>query len=501
MKYHRSLSLILATLIAAFSFAGAMPVHAGESGLPYATYNYDFREYIRFTPAAYIPDGIIRGERFTYGGESIGRFVTPQDISRSPFGDLYIADTGNNRIIVLDNTLENCINIIDSFVNEGVVDTFRQPHGVCVSQRGWIYIADSGNNRIVVLDQDGDLVKIVANPRSESLDENFVFIPLKVTVDYADRIYCTAQFMLEGLMVFDDSGEFSSFFGTINVTITTWEMFWVRISTREARQNQRLFIPTEFTGIDIDPGGFVYASNIDNTGEQGVRRLNPRGEDVMKKGENGNVGGDLWTLGLGELAGPSQFTDVVYRVNGIYSALDRRRGRIFTYDHEGNILYIFGGLGTQEGTFNLPVSIEYMNDKLMVLDAARAEIVTFRTTEYGRLINEAVSLRFDGNEAQAVSLWERVIELNEHNELANTGLGKAYLTAGDNEMAAKYLKLGMNREYYSIAFRRYRNEILREHANTGLTVAATLVVAFLVYKRIRKKRKAKDDDDGGFSVE
>ena len=57
----------------------------------------------------------------------------------------------------------------------------------------------------------------------------------------------------------------------------------------------------------------------------------------------------------------------------MYSLLDRRRGRIFTYDHEGNLLYIFGGLGTQAGTFVTPVAIENIGNTIIVLDAYRAE--------------------------------------------------------------------------------------------------------------------------------
>ncbi|MCL2717766.1 MAG: NHL repeat-containing protein [Lachnospiraceae bacterium] len=501
----RLTSIIMAVFITAATIAvSTLPVYATPSGLPYDTYNYDLWEQIKLSPAAYIPDKIVRAENFTYNGESIGRFASPQDISRSPYGDLYVADTGNNRIVVIDSTMSNCIKIISSFDNNGVTDTFNQPTGVCVSGKNQIYVADSQNRRIVVLEQDGTLVKIVANPRSESLDENFIFTPLKVAVDYADRIYCTAQFMFEGIMVFEANGDFSSFFGTISVIITPWEQIWKRLATREQRANQQLFIPTEFTGIDIDQGGFVYASSIDNEGVQGVRRLNPKGEDVIKKGGNENIGGDLMIFGPTDFAGPSQFIDVVYRGNGLYSALDRRRGRIFTYDHEGNLLYIFGALGTQEGTFNLPVSIEDMNDRLLVLDAGRSEIVTFRATEYGRLINEAVSLRFDGDEALAVDLWKRVLEINENNELANTGLGKAYLTAGDNALAMRYLRLGMNREYYSIAFRRYRNSILIEHANAGLTAMAVLVAGSMIFKRIRKTRKKKGDTDdtgAGFTYE
>lgn len=169
--------------------------------------------------------------------------------------------------------------------------------------------------------------------------------------------------------------------------------------------------------------------------------------------------------------------------------LDRKRGRIFTYDHEGNLLYIFGGLGTQVGTFSMPVAVEDIGGMLVVLDATRGEIILFSETEYGRLINEAVSLRYDGDEAEAVALWQRVLELDENNELANTGIGKAYLTAGDYVQAMKYLKLGMSRDHYSVAYRRYRNAMLTQNASYFLTGILLLIVAVTVVKKIRKKKK------------
>lgn len=485
IKRKRILSFCLAVLTAVLMTGEDV----SASTLPYDSYNYDYREYIHMTPAPYVPAGSIGGENLSYNGEPIGRFVTPQDLCQADDGRIYIADTGNNRIVVLNREMNKVENIITTFDNSGTEDSFNQPYGVCVSENGQVYVADSQNRRVVVLEKDGTLVKIVANPQSESLDDGYVFTPLKVTVDYADRIYVIAQNMFEGIMVFKSNGNFSSFSGTIDVKISLWEKFWKRIATKEERSKQQLYIPTEFTGIDIDPDGFVYATNIDSNGEQGVRRLNPRGEDVIKKGENTNVGGDLWTEGSTEYAGPSQFTDVVYRQNGIYSCLDRKRGRVFTYDHEGNLLYVFGGLGTQEGTFSLPVSIEDIGGKLVVLDATRAQIVSFEETEYGRLINEAVSLRYDGDEAEAVELWRRVLELDENNELANTGIGKAYLTAGDYVNAMKYLKLGMNRDYYSIAYRRYRNGKLTENASYFLTGVLVLIVAWKVVKYIRNKKK------------
>ena len=263
----------------------------------------------------------------------------PMGIAFGPDGDLYIADTGHNRIVVVDGTTHKTEKIIDSFDRDGTPDSFNAPTGVCVSENEQHYIADRENKRIVVLELDGTFVKTVQDPKADVLSADFVFKPLKVSVDYADRVYCIAQNMFQGIMVFETDGNFSGFFGTINVSLSLWEKFWKKVATKEERKNQTLYIATEFTGIDIDEGGFVYATNIDEAGEQGVRRLNPRGEDVIRRGRNNNVGGDLWVAAAGDYSGPSQINDVVYRGEGVYSLLDRKRGRIFTYDHEGNLLY------------------------------------------------------------------------------------------------------------------------------------------------------------------
>ena len=489
-KFKAVLSLCL-TLIVLLTTEG---ITAMADELPYDSYNYDYRKYIHYTPAPYIPERTVTGLNFDFGVDEDGKaypaqFNNPQDMCQAPNGDIYIADTNNNRIVVLDSAMKKLIKVITNFQNGEKLDGFKSPNGVCVSERGWLYIADTNNKRVVVLDENDELLQIIENPQSESLDDTFVFNPMKVTVDYADRVYVIAKNMFEGIMVFESNGQFTNFFGTINVEISGWDKFWKRLASKEERANQQLFIPTEFTGIDIDPEGFVYASNIDATGVQAVRRLNPRGEDVIKKGENENVGGDLQIDGISEYSGPSQFTDVVYREKGIYSCLDRKRGRIFTYDHEGNLLYIFGGRGTQEGTFQLPVAVEDIGGRIAILDATKGAILCFKETEYGRLINEAVALRFDGDEAEAVALWERVLELDENNELANTGIGKAYLTAGDYEKAMYYLEIGMARDYYSIAYKRYRNQILTDNANWLLSGLVVLIGAWFVIKQVKKKKK------------
>jgi DNA-binding beta-propeller fold protein YncE len=423
-------------------------------------------------------------------GSPLGAFRSPQDLCVSPDGKIYLADTGNNRIIVIDGGLKNVLQVIDHFEADGAAQTFSSPTGVAVSQNRQLYVADSQNHRIVVLELDGTFVKYVQNPQSEVLDEGYIFTPLKVSVDYADRVYCVAQNMFQGIMVFTAEGDFTGFFGTISVKISLWEKFWRKFSTKEERSKQQLFIPTEFTGIDVDDEGFVYASNKDTDGMQAVRRLNPKGQDVIRKGLKENLGGDLVFGTVGNYSGPSQIVDVVYRDHGIYSLLDARRGRVFTYDHEGNLLYIFGGIGTQEGTFRTPAAIEQLGSRLLVLDAQQGNVNIFSETEYGRLINQAVSLRYNGDEALAVPLWSEVLRLDENNELANAGIGKAYLSAGDNEKAMTYLRRGMNRAYYSVAFKRWRNEALRGNISWFLTTLIVLIVLIVVIRRVILPRRA-----------
>jgi len=484
MKLKKKLLIPMIILLVS---ANCMNVSA-SANVPYQTYNYDYWNDIYYTPAAYIPDG-------STSGADLGtiNLLNPQDLFVADDGRVYIVDTGNNRIIVLtaDMKLEK---IIDNFLLDGVASTFNLPSGICVTAANEIYIADTDNLRVVALKEDGSLLKIIANPTSEVLGADFVFAPIKVTVDYADRVYVVAKNKIQGILDFDSDANFTGFSGTIKVAITPYQKFWRRFSTKAQRMRQAQFIPTEFTGVDMAPDGFIYSTNVDSQSVQSIRRLNPKGQDVIKM--KTSLSGDLYSPLGGEYAGPSRIVDIVYRGNGIYSVLDYTRGRIFTYDDEGNLIYIFGGKGSQEGTFKSPVAIEVKDDKILVLDSFRGEIMSFKATEYGSLINQAVSLRYDGDEASAVAIWKQVLTLDSNFELAYVGIGKSYLAAGENKKAMKYLKLGMNREYYSIAFKRYRDDTLKDNLGYVFTGGITLVIVLFIRKVIKgNKGRGVDDNE------
>jgi len=461
--------------------------------VPYRGFTYGHWSNYIPSPAAYAP---VRNVAASHINPALGTFRSPQDMCVDIEDNLYILDSGNSRIIKLDRDL-NHIKTIDSFIYNGSVDTFASPNGIFVTENMDIYIADTDNRRVVKLDSEGNFVKMNYGPQHDALEDRFDFVPLKIVVDRAGREYVIVRNVFEGIVRFDPRGRFTGYFGTIFVNVSAVDWFWRLVSTDEQRARQRLFIPTEFSSMDIDTYGFIYTTNIDLGNDNKVKRLNPGGEDVLVNRTEQLINGDqnYRPLGMGPLAGSSIFVNIKYRGSGMYTALDSTRGRMFTYDSEGNLLYVIGGTGTVLGMQFRPTTVEAVGESLYVLDQLRGEITIYEPTEFGSLINEAIYLRYIGDEAGAVEIWRRVLELDENYPLANVGVGKALLAAGENREAMQYLRKGMDIEYYSIAFRRWRTEVMKDNINFILTGATVVVLIISGYMLFIKKRKASNDED------
>lgn len=445
------------------------------------TYNYSFWGDSVAAPEAYQAKQLLTGSVL-----GIGAFKEPTDIYVTKQNQLYVLDSGNNRIVVLDSDFQQT-EIIDTFVMDGKQETFSNPQGIYVTDEGQIIVADTGNQRIVHLDSNHQAVKIIHSPESQLLHQNFSFQPVRVVMDKAQRIYAMSAGVFDGFMEFDTAGEFTSFIGANRVQVDPVEYLWKVLSTKKQRSQMVMFTPTEFTNLDINEEGFIYATNGDAYGDN-IKMLNAQGTDILRRQGYHSPEGDI-RYSIDE--GRSRLVDIEVADSEIYSVLDSKRGRVFTYNGDGHLMYILGGLGNKLGQFHTPIAIERMGDYFLVLDKELGEITVFEMTDYGRTLTEAVRSYYRGDEEQAYRLYSKSIEMNANLEFAYSGIGKALLRQGQYYEAMDYFKRSMDQANYSKAFLLYRKELLREHFSLIMSVVLTVVLGVWVANRVRKSRARK----------
>lgn len=465
----------LCGLLGVSAFGNA--VYADESG---GSYNYSARGNPVASPSAYQATTLWTGEKL-----GVGAFKEPADLHVTADKHIYVMDSGNNRIVVLDEQFK-LVRTIDSFNREGQADTFNNPQGLFVTDNGQVYVADTGNQRIVHLDPDGKLVQIVDSPESESLPDDFQFQPVRLVVDKAQRIYTMATGVFDGFMEFSADGTFTSFIGANKVQFSPAERFWKMLSTKAQKSQMVMFIPTEFTNLDIDDQGFIYATN--GLGRDDVKKLNARGNDILRREGYFDPGGDNL---ISSYVGLPRLIDIDVTDSDIYSLLDSKRGRILTYNGDGYLMYVFGELGNQLGEFNTPVAFDRIGDDFLVLDKALGEITVFQTTEYGRALNEAVRSYYKGDEEQANRLYEKTTQMNANLDFAYSGIGKAKLRQGDYAESMDYFKRSLDQKNYSKAFLLYRKQVLRDHFTDISAGLFALVACLYLWRRYRKAKGGK----------
>jgi len=437
------------------------------------TYNYDFWLEQVASPDAYRVGAYILGT--TLG---IGHFRDPQGLTIRD-NRLYLCDSGNNRIIKIV-VQENGDHVVEAVVSSVLIDgqesRFNYPMDIFENRNGDLYIADTNNQRVLILDNNWNYKSSILKPDDESLDEFMDFLPFKLVVDFANRLFIQARNVNKGLMEFDNRGEFSGYMGANRVTVNIIDYAWKLISTQAQRDRMDLFIPTEYSNVALDKDGFIYVTNA--TGQTDpVRRLNAMGQDILIRNGYEDPVGDLVFGNAGGISGRSRFIDVVAFDNDSYACFDRTRGRIFMYDFQGNLLYAFGGVGNREGTFVQPVALDRMGYSLYALDSRTAALTRFDLTGYGLLINEALNEYRAGRYEASAEVWEDVLKMNGNYDLAYIGIGRAALRQGEFQKAMKYYKLKHYREGYGKAFQLYRKEWMEENLWKILVV---LGVVFLL---------------------
>ena len=453
------------------------------------TYNYDFWLEQVASPDAYRVGAYILG-----AGLGIGNFRDPQGLFIRD-NRIYVCDSGNNRIVRLEvnGSREYTVTaLVYSVLIDGQASPFNYPMDIFESPDGHLYIADTNNHRILKLDRNWNYVYSVLKPDDESIGENAEFLPLKLTVDFANRLFVQARNINKGLMEFDSRGSFAGYMGANKVDVSIIDYVWKLVSTQAQKARMDLFIPTEYSNLCVDRDGFIYVTNSMGNIDP-VRRLNAMGQDILIRNGYDDPLGDLSYGNAGGISGRSRFIDVTAMENDSYACFDRVRGRIFLYDFQGNLLYAFGGVGNREGYFLQPVALDSMGYSLFALDSRTAALTRFDLTNYGEKINDALSEYKAGHYETSAAIWEEVLKMNGNYDLAYIGIGRAALREGDYRKAMKYYKLKHYREGYGKAFQLYRKQWMEENLWKILVILAiAIIVPNLIKFGIKLRREIQD---------
>ncbi|MFW5987886.1 MAG: YIP1 family protein [bacterium] len=460
-----------------------------DAFIPYQNYTYNFFGDSVSAPPAYIPEKIISSTDL-----DIKELSSPRDLYVQN-NKIYVVDTGNNRLLILDDRF-NLEKIISEFEYKEKKDTFSSPQGIFVTEDGTIYVADTGNRRILQLSNynSTEVINVIEKPQEEVgeiLGSDYKFYPEKVGVDEYNRIYVVARATYDGIMRFEPEGEFEGFMGAPEVTPNPIDLFWHSIATEEQREKRALNLPIEFKNLDIDTRGFIYTINPPRyPGDQEIiKRLNPTGEDRLKRRGFHPIVGDLRKYEDEEADNGfyNRFSDIIARDERTYTVLCQNTGRLYTYGGNGNLLYVFGGKGTQKGLFQNPSALAELEDKILVLDRRENNITVFKQTRYAQLIHQAINYYNNGLYELASQNWKQVLELNNNFSLAYRGLALSNFRANNYKTAMYMSKMSEDRDLYSDIFTYYRQNVLKKNFDIVIYFLIFIMLVLLGFNYIYNK--------------
>ncbi len=435
----------------------------------------------------------------------IGAFNAINDICVC--GDyIYLLDSGNSRIVVLDKNYK-FIRVIDHIANGEEALDLSSANGLFVTAEGTIYIADSTNEYVVVINAAGTVSKIITKPDSAIVPDDMEFKPTKVVEDEDGFIFVLCEGGIYGALVFNSKYEFCGFFGANLTSATVLDAiknFFVNTLKTDAQYEYSLReLPYEFDDI-YEKGGFIYTATANSESGKGqLRKLSYSGINILNRdGESA----DNFAFGNGESitlidkhSATEHFVAIAVDDNGYIYGLDSTYGRVFVYDETCNLVTAFGGgkgLGEQVGTFQNAAEIAINGQEVLVVDSTTNSVTVFGLTDFGELLFSAMAKTEDGDFEGAYPLWLQVKEQDGYNQMAYVGIANYYIAVEDYENALKYAELGYERDIYERAFEQVRLNLLADNFAIIFIVAILAVAGIIAYLIWRKKHPREKREPG-----
>jgi len=438
-------------LIASILVLASIPVSADS---PYTTWAQGPGGWLVMTQDAYTPYAEV--DLPISGAE---------DMFLAPDGYVYVADTGNGRILKLEDFQE-----VASY-GEG---TLQGPTGVFVDAKGTMYVADAKKNTIVIMDRNGAVLGEFGRPDEPLFGKTREFLPRKITVDARENLYIISEGSVDGIVQMNTNGDFIGYFGA-NTASMSLKMILQRTFLTSEQLDQ--FVKNEAaspSNIAIDHQSLVYTITASTSRSPSIRKFTISGKNIFP-----------------EPFASSTFRDLHVSEDGLLLAVDATGG-IYEYDLNGTLLFVFGAQDTGNqrlGTLMNPTAIARDGEFIHVLDKDKNAIVTYQTTGFAKRVHEGVRLYMDGFYGEAKPIFEQVLDYNGTLIMSYQAIADAYYKAADYPNALPAYRYAEDRNGYSQAFWELRNSVLQRSLATAILLIAGLWVAKSVGTRLERRYK------------
>ncbi|KQX58704.1 YIP1 family protein [Paenibacillus sp. Root444D2] len=453
----------------------------------YSTYTKDSYNNQIWLQPAYFPLDVIGEDLYTTDPKqpnvkTPSPLRNPKDIFIDAKNEVYIVDTGNNRIVHMTEKgqLLRYLTLPESPLNK--------PEGIFVTKEGDIYIADTGNKRVIKLDKNGKMQTEFKRPDSKYIPATFVFDPAKVMVDERGFLYIAVHGGYEGIVLLDPKGKFQGFFGANKTALSPLDALKRMLYTKKMYANEVAKRPETINSVATDKNGYIYTVTGGMAKSDQLKKLNIKGNNLLRS-SNKTFGevvpGDV---PIGPITSGPQLIDVAVDQSGNMIVVDSQFKYISHYDASGNLLYFWGGASavgsSQVGLLKSPVALDVnARNELFVLDDQENIVQVFRLSEFGQKVDQANQQTLAGYYEDSEKSWQDVLRMNAQFTPAIMGLAQAAFTKEQYEEAKKLFKEAGNQEGYSDAFWQIRMKWLQQNFSW---IASLLLFSGILYMLINK---------------
>jgi RHS repeat-associated protein len=252
--------------------------------------------------------------KFGTEGTGNGQFKSPAGIAIDSEGNAWVADTGNDRIQKFSSTGTYLSQFGTPGSNAG---QFSEPRGVAIDAKGNAWVADTANNRV----QESSATEFLRQFGGESSGPGHLSAPQGVALDSESNVW-VADTSHNRIQEFNSKGELVRAFGAIGS------------ADGELRSPR---------GLALDAKGNVYVAD---TGNSRVQEFNSKGEFIRKWGSEGTGTGQFWSLR--DLAIDPEGHIWTLEGGGKFLA----NNRVQEFSSEGSYLTSFGSFGSENGQLN-----------------------------------------------------------------------------------------------------------------------------------------------------